>query len=1162
MHPMVYLEWSFIFDQNHEDEELYTLWNKLNSKSINNTSISNVLSSVQTNWVFMNGRTRHNIKGDVRKTLKAIKQTKLQMKNIVVVDMMKDKQSTFKALQALWDMAIQNDDREPSLDTHIISIVENTIKPDELKDIIDTEDYELGGYQSICINAVDFANASIRERIFPAPYIISGEGIPDSERPVYLAEGIKFIDSDDSYEKISLWDNFYSGRQITTFELNDNKDVFPRGLEHRYYEFRRRIEQALMSEPLSTHFKIKHLPGAGGTTVARRLARYMQKELVDINVIPVFVVSLKPETADMISKLSETTDTRCKLLIISDDKEIDRNSYSQLINRVKLKGLNPVYLRIEHELRLQGEMQNVLEVNSVLVEDSEINRFDEKFKNAFPALSRNETEKLIEEIKDGSGKETEMIYYPYTFSEAISQKSGQVDFLLTNSFVKRWFQSIHSDTLRNLCGYIAWLYQFTPSNALDIYTVGKLWRNGDIRALSDFPKEDLYALNKLFKTVSEGVSTPAVSSLVAPRYQAFVKTILETWRPGWKNSLAVIAKEFINILQEINSNEENEQTQELLSRLFIQQSRKDDITIVLPKLADRFSLLIGCILDSTEGFEGASGVFKELIVKYPKLEYLKLHYGRLLFEYANNQNYHPDDNLYTIAYEYISEALRIKDIPDDFFHVKGMYWHRRTMAVYTAFKSSQYNREETENLMMEYANYALECFSRCNELNRGTSQYGYVSTANLIFYLIDKIKKIRKIESNDNRLYDSDPFLKYLDYLDEAIYNLNSGLYEEVDTEMAESIRFKYLKLFGELDKALRLAQDGYDNATEDATKISYGHRIASIIENNGPKGKIMYGRELYSNMSSTSKAQLTQCLCNLVDLGDIRSAERLFHLYRYTYHDRFGEGKTNDALNRWKALAEEHNDLKHKLRAFFYSYVSYAAKLLSINYDDENTRKEYLNNRQYSRDLVEALNKYSYDSIVYLGKIDRDKWDCILDPEEARSGERGKYTYAKTCHRLDAKVIDIIGKQCDCEIGQLQRISASSNGLYPDDKGRAKLTHGVIGFRYRGIGLYDFTIDRTNSEIRLTENEEDDFNQDSATLVNVKSDEQNNTIVHNSKQDNRKESTSRINIFQTIREALGESPASLSTKKEKIYKPENERPKQQLKVLGKIDLNAINKKK
>lgn len=1054
---MMIMRWSIVVDYGFENGITYKACRELSDIEISNTALVGQLSEVKTNWLFLNGRQPQTSPRERRQMFKDLSRSILQMKNIIVFDLTHDKGEAEKALLKVWELFNAGPEEEPSDHTTVFSTVLNA--SGDLAQKLKQSDYQVN-MVALDISADDFVSTLVEERWLPSE---SGSRI-NLNSLSYLAAGMKFMDTPVDDEKTTIWDSFYSGRTLSVKDMENGCDVYPRGNRQELLKFSDRIKDAL-SAPDGSVFYLYHQPGAGGTSLARRLAYDFAQKCQNPEVLPVFLTKFDPlSTVEMLSQLSEAAGARITLLVIADDKEINESEFQNIAQSITRKGAHCIFLRIRHILSgdsTQIPRQSFFLASSIR-DGNELERFDHKFRNAYsPYLQSKVIDHSLAEIHSVYDKwnAVEMIYYPYTFCERMNKENQDAVFEVPDSFVSNWFSSIKSDELKTLCGYIALAYRFSASKAVDIYSLSSVWRRKDIATLDAYPADDVAAVNKILKVSDEDYIGNGESTLRAPRYAAFAEKILTAWMPAWSTRLSSLAVEFIKSLP----TELTDRDHRLLMDLFIQQAavygRPDDDK--RRNINDRFSPLIGHILDN-ESLDGAKAVFQALIERYPTDLFYRIHYARLLFEYAHSIEAEPDDANFREAISIIKDVLDRKNDSDSFHHIAGMYWRRIAKArARAALHKNENERTAYIGDITDAADKALRYFDNCNELNRGTSSYGFVSTAELIITALRDIKRLLPPAMHTGML-DEEPYMSYLETLDNTIQHLDRPQFhfELASGDKLDDLRQEYLNLIGDIDKAIDNSRRKFETASDADRKRAYGHRTVTLmIENENKRKKRMSRFELYSNMDKNVRGELSSILKILSDSGDIRSAEQYFHLCRYTRHDQLTDGPTYAALKQWEGLSIEKENQQHRLMASFYLYVCYAVKILNLGSErNRQLEEEHLKYRNICRDLVERLDEEPYTQIAFAGKEHIDTWDSILDPTEAYTVDvRRQRTYTARCRREDALILGMDRNQGDCEINFLKKISFSCKGIVGDAIGSV-LRNGVIGFRYRGVGLYDFT--------------------------------------------------------------------------------------------------------
>lgn len=1056
LQPLTAVRWTIIADPGYVDGKIYSHWYNIESGDINDTELMGRLSDVKLNWLFINGRIRGTTKKEVREIFKKLSTNPLRLKNIIIFDLCSDKTVSTNTIKRIWDLFNPNSDRDTSDNSTIFSIgmgCQTTVERNLLE-----EGYSFK-YKGLDITPTNFVRSLVEGHMIEPEPIYGFTRLRNPQR--YLEAGIKFLDTDSDSERKSISEDFYWGLQITKQELEEDKDVHPRGRGTMLRNFRDKIKDALIV-PEGQIFTLHHQPGAGGTTVARRLAWDLEQNMQNPGTITAFVSRYDAiRTVDMLSNLAEETGDRTNILIILDDKEINESEFKNIRTDLRKKGVVCVFLRLRHriskDVRLDAE--NDFFLSSHIENNKEKRLFDSKFSGAFQKwLSTKTIEEIIEEIENsGNRDQVEMIYYPYAFCDKVQRGNRSASFVAPDSYVSKWFESIESGELRDFCGYTALIYRFTASKGTNLYSLASLWQTDERATLASYPERDQNAMSNILKMTQEESVERMYSNMWAPRYAAFTEKILDSWSKTWRDTLSELA---INLIEAL-PDKLIDGDKELLMDLFILQTQLVENVEDRRDYEDRFSPLIRHILKSSEGVEGASNVFKKLMGKYPEDGYYKIHYARLKFEYAAAHEALSDDASFKEALTMINEVLSENDDKDDFQHIAGMYWRRIAKTIFRRRNDATEDTALIIDDIRQATDKALTYFNRCNELNHGISVYGFVSTAELLCSTLKDVSKLLPPEQKKSFL-DMEPFSEYLFQLDDTLTHMSRAHFEvelRERKDKIETIRNDFLKLQGNLDDALNHAKSQYKKAEDSKTKKIFGHRTISLmlIEEYGEQKKSRF--QIYTHMNPMLLKELTGILSDLANDGDLMSAENIFHLYRYTRHDHLGEGETFSALKKWYSMACTADNLQHKLMSSFYMYVSYAIRILNNpNERDINLEDNYNRYRSECRELVEMLDEERYMQIAFAGNEYITLWDCVLDPAEAYTlDSKRQRNYSPKCRRENAVIKDLEGTQGDCWIGTLKKKSFSRKGLHEDSKGKM-LTNGVVGFRFRGIGLYDFS--------------------------------------------------------------------------------------------------------
>ena len=284
------IKWSLVIDFNPDDSSPNTLFKSAPSSSINIiTDTVDVTDGTElTNWMFAKGRNSlvvHNKTALLRNFPSEFKQVFSQMAkagstdDYVIVSFCDSDEATVltKAFDKLEDVFDSWESAEKRC--RIICLSKNPDFNSILQtwgDGIDFKPFFVPADIKDFVNHIDWTLPSIRTEDKNGCQLIRGRSVDvtdDINR--YRAAGIEFYGPQMAETTSnSIWD-FYSGAEITWKELENDCDA----KREIYIRVKNRIVDIIKNNRNNVRvYTLKHRPGSGGTTLARRLAYDIYKE--------------------------------------------------------------------------------------------------------------------------------------------------------------------------------------------------------------------------------------------------------------------------------------------------------------------------------------------------------------------------------------------------------------------------------------------------------------------------------------------------------------------------------------------------------------------------------------------------------------------------------------------------------------------------------------------------------------------------------------------------------------------------------------------------------------------------------------------------------------------------------------------------------------------
>ena len=846
----------------------------------------------------------------------------------------------------------------------------------------------------------------------------------------YKAAGIEFFGPHMAETTSSSYWDFYSGAEINWQELENNNDA-NRDL---YIKVKSRIIDIVKNNKNNVRvFTLKHRPGSGGSTMARRLAYdiYKEDEADILSCVPIQIKSSKNIriTSDYLSKLSEDIGNACILAVV-ESKNVGRSDFDNLVQRLASAKKRVVFFYLEplSAKFSESNQSDVAFLDDVLKGDE--SRFVAKYK------AKGLTDTAINNARgERRNHSLEVIDFPLLLKEDMSSES-------LSNYVTEWVENL-PENIKTFVGYVGFVAHYSQMG-LNQNLVRATWRDSssDHYTLKGY---DDSVVSAIYKLLIEEYSGDEPLGIWRPRYNKFADHLIKAaWGENWRIRLPEIAKRFILLCSQ--SGQLGNDDQDMLHSLFI--IRRDvDFRAEDVGRKNKFSSLINDLEDP----ERAASIFKCLVEAYPDDAVFHGHYARFLYERASSpsNNALTDDKLFQDAQEQLNIAFEINPYDADLYHMQGMLIRRQISALKKEFsrkddKSIDYV-EDIHSLMTDWVKEALEAFDKSIEFDP-SSPYGYAASCQLLREAIEFGKIL--LEKDDFSFCEKET--QYSEYVDELGYRLDQ--FEQVCYSFKENalalitpslriyndVRVFHRDLIGCGGGSIIRYRDLYSKATGEMKGIYGDFLVKSILYS---KANAKDYKAAYQYLKDDERKEIESVLQQKRSEGDLRCYDTLFKLYRYGKK----EYPIDSAIDLLRDCESQYQASGQKgwgyLNACYYLAVCYSALAIhgnELSFELVNNARKYFDE---ATNLAHIFEQSTINSFCYLG--DKKDIHCIVDKES------------------DGMLVSGIIMSIENNKGIMRMkcgLEASFNAKGMDKfKYQGKPIQGIIGFKYSGIGLYQF---------------------------------------------------------------------------------------------------------
>jgi tetratricopeptide (TPR) repeat protein len=480
-------------------------------------------------------------------------------------------------------------------------------------------------------------------------------------------------------------EDFIRGAEIGWYDLNINADVerdkMPRVQDQLDSDLRARR---------TSRVNLYHLPGAGGTTVGRRLLWNLHWK----HACALLRRTHPVETAERLFRITSLTGHG--LLLLVDGGDIAEKQVDELYDRLRSRHIPVVMLQVLRRFSAQTEGLRAFNLYAQL-SSAEANRFATRYSSIVPAKRQ-----VLLTLAGASASDRCIPFY-------FGLQAFGAGFLGLQSYVEIRLKGIQSNQLR-IVGFLALAHHYGQRSlpAQAFANLLGLPPNRPVDLSKAIPPQAMELLVEspkgLWRTAHDILALEILKQLLAP---------LGGDKRLWKQQLSAWGRAFVEFCRG-HSTIPSEEMLEAVRRVFIYRDNSEMLGTEKAG-TNHFAQLI----EEIPSQEGAADVLRKLTEHYPEETHFWAHLGRYLSIRIHD---------FTGALGSIDKALSLEETDHVLHHMKGMALRKQ---VYELI-ANKISIDEIIKLAIE----ASTAFSKARELNPD-DEHGYISEVQMITKVIN-----------------------------------------------------------------------------------------------------------------------------------------------------------------------------------------------------------------------------------------------------------------------------------------------------------------------------------------------------------------------------------------------------------------------------------------
>jgi tetratricopeptide (TPR) repeat protein len=548
--------------------------------------------------------------------------------------------------------------------------------------------------------------------------------------------------------------DFLQGNEISWYELGIHSDV-ERDITSKAH---RQIRNDLESRK-TARINLYHAPGAGGTTVAKRLVWDSHREHPCV----MLRTTNPPETADRVAYV--TSYTGISVLVAIDGADIAERQVDELYDQLRARNVPAVILQVVRRFTTPTEGPR-----SFLLREELSGSEGYKFKSIFEREQPGSSAELDRLMRQADSRFRTAFYFGLVaFKE---------DFRGLEPYVTARIGSL-TQVQKRILGFAAVAHHYgqKPLPAQAFAEILSIPRSRSLDLNSVFPVSALELLIRLeegrWRTAHNLIAVEILKQLLWPS---------SSDRRLWKQNLSQWARDFAEFCRGSGA-VPSEELLEVVRRVFVYRDNSELLGTERAGL-NQFSQLI----DDIPSKEGALEVLRSLTELYPDEAHFWAHLGR--FHSVQRRDF-------PSAVECIDRAIALQDKDNVLHHMRGMALRQQ---VY-----DNIDKEQPLARIVELANDASSSFGSARELSPD-DEHGYISEVQMLLRMLDYAG--RKLEGGTLSYVASpnaEPFLREaFQRAEDLLEHVRRNREGEGASPYEETCRARLDLLYGKHDRALQ----------------------------------------------------------------------------------------------------------------------------------------------------------------------------------------------------------------------------------------------------------------------------------------------------------------------------------------------------------------------